>query len=125
MSIRPVKHESMATPTTEGAGVKLHRVFGFGDPSLTDPFLMMDDFRNDNPNEYLKGFPWHPHPGIETITYALAGTAGGGAGRARRQPRKQGLARCRLHSVDDGRQRHHAPGNAEGRFRRPDAWLPA
>jgi hypothetical protein len=49
-------------------------VFGFGDPSLTDPFLMMDDFRNDRPQDYLKGFPWHPHRGIETITYVLAGT---------------------------------------------------
>ena len=49
-------------------------MFGFGDPSLTDPFLMMDDFRNDRPQDYLKGFPWHPHRGIETITYVLAGT---------------------------------------------------
>lgn len=54
--------------------MKLHRVFGFDDPSMTDPFLMMDDFRNDNPSEYLQGFPWHPHRGIETITYVLAGT---------------------------------------------------
>jgi redox-sensitive bicupin YhaK (pirin superfamily) len=74
MSIRPVKHESIARPTTEGAGVHLHRVFGFGDPSLTDPFLMMDDFRNDEPSRYMRGFPWHPHRGIETITYVLAGT---------------------------------------------------
>ena len=64
MSIRPVKHESRATPAMEGAGVKLHRVFGFGDPSMTDPFLMMDDFRNDNPQDYIRGFPWHPHRGI-------------------------------------------------------------
>ena len=74
MSIRPVKHESIARPTMEGAGVHLHRVFGFGDPSLTDPFLMMDDFRNDEPHKYLRGFPWHPHRGIETITYVLAGS---------------------------------------------------
>jgi len=74
MSIRPVRHISGTTPTLEGAGVQLQRVFGFGDTSLTDPFLMMDDFRNDRPQDYLKGFPWHPHRGIETITYVLAGT---------------------------------------------------
>jgi Pirin-related protein len=74
MSIRPVRHISGTTPHVEGAGVHLQRVFGFGDPSLTDPFLMMDDFRNDDPRAYAKGFPWHPHRGIETITYVLAGT---------------------------------------------------
>ena len=74
MSIRPVRHISGTTPHREGAGVNLQRVFGFGDPSLTDPFLMMDDFRNDRPENSLKGFPWHPHRGIETITYVLAGT---------------------------------------------------
>ena len=78
MSIRPVLKLSGTTPTLEGAGVQLHRVFGFGDTSLTDPFLMMDDFRNDHPDNYLKGFPWHPHRGIETITYVLAGTVAHG-----------------------------------------------
>ena len=73
MSIRPVKSISQARPATEGAGVKLHRVFGFGDPKPFDPFLMMDDFRNDRPADYMAGFPWHPHRGIETITYVLAG----------------------------------------------------
>jgi redox-sensitive bicupin YhaK (pirin superfamily) len=57
----------------EGAGVKLHRAFGFGTTSEFDPFLLFDDFRNDRPADYMAGFPWHPHRGIETITYVLAG----------------------------------------------------
>ena len=74
MSIRPVKHVVQSKPTLEGAGVKLRRAFGFGTTSEYDPFLLFDDFRNDHPDEYLAGFPWHPHRGIETITYVLAGT---------------------------------------------------
>ena len=74
MSIRPVKRIIESTPTVEGAGVKLRRAFGFGDTTEFDPFLLFDDFRNDRPDDYRAGFPWHPHRGIETITYVLAGT---------------------------------------------------
>ncbi|MGI9539459.1 MAG: pirin family protein [Miltoncostaeaceae bacterium] len=73
MSIRPVTRIDAAKPTIEGAGVRLHRAFGFGDTDETDPFLLFDDFRNDDPDLYQAGFPWHPHRGIETITYVLAG----------------------------------------------------
>jgi len=74
MSIRPVKRLIQATPTMEGAGVHLRRAFGFGNTSDFDPFLLLDDFRNERPEDYAAGFPWHPHRGIETITYVLAGT---------------------------------------------------
>src|SRR5579875_955086 len=74
MSIRPVKRLIKSRPTIEGAGVRLDRAFGFGSTSDFDPFLLLDDFRNERPEDYLAGFPWHPHRGIETITYVLAGT---------------------------------------------------
>jgi redox-sensitive bicupin YhaK (pirin superfamily) len=74
MSIRPIKRLVKAKPTLEGAGVHLRRAFGFGNTTDFDPFLLLDDFRNDIPDDYLAGFPWHPHRGIETITYVLAGT---------------------------------------------------
>jgi len=74
MSIRPIKRITAAVPTLEGAGVKLRRAFGFGDTADVDPFLLFDDFRNEAPDDYRAGFPWHPHRGIETITYVLAGS---------------------------------------------------
>src|ERR1700726_1686782 len=74
MSLRPIKQIIQTKPTIEGAGVKLQRAFGFGKTKDFDPFLLLDDFRNDNPDDYLAGFPWHPHRGIETITYVLAGS---------------------------------------------------
>jgi quercetin 2,3-dioxygenase len=74
MSIRSIKRLIKAKPTVEGAGVHLRRAFGFGNTADFDPFLLLDDFRNDRPEYYLAGFPWHPHRGIETITYVLSGT---------------------------------------------------
>lgn len=74
MTFRPVLETRPATPTMEGAGVKLHRAFGFQDPTELDPFLLFDDFRNDRPEDVERGFPWHPHRGIETVTYVLSGS---------------------------------------------------
>ncbi|MCK9419727.1 MAG: pirin family protein [Nitrospirae bacterium] len=70
---RKIQKIIKSKPTLEGAGVHLKRVFGFSELPLFDPFLLLDDFRSDNPEQYLKGFPWHPHRGIETITYMLTG----------------------------------------------------
>lgn len=70
---RHIAHSINSQPTLEGAGVHLKRVFGFGNTDLFDPFLLLDDFRSNNPAHYQKGFPWHPHRGIETITYMIDG----------------------------------------------------
>jgi len=70
--IREVRVTLKSRSTMEGAGVRLKRAFGYADPTL-DPFLLLDDFHSDDPNDYLAGFPWHPHRGIETITYMLHG----------------------------------------------------
>lgn len=73
-TIRPVTSVTSPTPTIEGAGVHLKRAFGFHQPDMLDPFLLFDDFGADDPASYSAGFPWHPHRGIETITYVLAGS---------------------------------------------------
>src|SRR5512136_740852 len=70
---RMIRQVLKAKPTIEGAGVHLNRVFGYSQVPRFDPFLLLDDFRSDDPEHYLKGFPWHPHRGIETITYVLRG----------------------------------------------------
>src|SRR3989442_3662028 len=71
--VRRIKKVWKAKPTIEGAGVHLKRVFGYHEVPQLDPFLLLDDFRSNDPAEYVRGFPWHPHRGIETITYVLAG----------------------------------------------------
>jgi redox-sensitive bicupin YhaK (pirin superfamily) len=75
MSLRPVKKLIRSRPQLEGAGVHLHRAFGFGSTAEFDPFLLLDELRSDTPEDYTAGLPWHPHRGIETITYVLAGIA--------------------------------------------------
>ena len=120
MSIRPVKRIVSSKPTIEGAGVHLRRAFGFGDTTEFDPFLLLDDFRNDRPDEYLAGFPWHPHRGIETITYVLAGDVDHGDSLGNRG--NLGRRRC---AMDDRWTRHPASGNAAGRREGPHARFPA
>src|SRR6266403_1347271 len=92
MSVRPIKRVIHTKATMEGAGVKLQRAFGFGETTDFDPFLLLDDFRNDNPSDYLAGFPWHPHRGIETITYVLAGSVEHGDSLGNRGSRRAGVA---------------------------------
>jgi redox-sensitive bicupin YhaK (pirin superfamily) len=70
---RSIKSSFAAKPVTEGAGGRLHRVFGYYEKTYTDPFLLLDNFGSDNPDDYIAGFPWHPHRGIETVTYMLEG----------------------------------------------------
>ena len=120
MSIRPVKKIIQSKPTMEGAGVHLRRAFGFGDTKEFDPFLLLDDFRNDNPDEYSAGFPWHPHRGIETITYVLAGEVDHGDSLGN----KGVLGAGDVQWMTAG-QRHHASGDAARRRAGPHARLPA
>ncbi len=74
MGIKSIVSITSSRPTIEGAGVHLRRGFGFGKTAEFDPFLLFDDFRGESPDDYSAGFPWHPHRGIETITYMLAGS---------------------------------------------------
>jgi quercetin 2,3-dioxygenase len=126
MSIRPVKRIAQSTPTMEGAGVKLHRAFGFGTTSEFDPFLLFDDFRNDRPDDYQAGFPWHPHRGIETITYVLAGTVEHGDSLGNKG--KMGAGDVQWMTAGSGIMHQEMPkGDARGRMHGFQLWanLPA
>ncbi len=121
MSIRPIKQISGTKQTLEGAGVKLNRVFGFGDTSLTDPFLMMDDFRSDRPEDYLAGLPWHPRRGIETITYVLAGSVEHGDSLGNRG--RLGAVDVQWMTAGSGILHQEMPeGNAQGRMHGFQLW---
>ena len=121
MSIRPVLEHRRAQPAIEGAGVKLHRAFGFHDPSELDPFLLFDDFRNERPEDYLRGFPWHPHRGIETITYVLAGTVEHGDSLGNRGT--LGAGDLQLMTAGSGILHQEMPlGNARGQMHGFQLW---
>jgi redox-sensitive bicupin YhaK (pirin superfamily) len=126
MSIRAVKRISQSRPTLEGAGVHLRRGFGFGDTSEYDPFLLFDDFRNDKPADYLAGFPWHPHRGIETITYVLSGVVEHGDSLGNRGA--LGAGDVQWMTAGSGIIHQEMPkGDAEGRMHGFQLWanLPA
>jgi redox-sensitive bicupin YhaK (pirin superfamily) len=121
MSIRPVKRIVQSTPHIEGAGVKLHRAFGFGATSEFDPFLLFDDFRNDRPDDYRAGFPWHPHRGIETITYVLAGTVEHGDSLGNQG--KMGAGDVQWMTAGSGILHQEMPqGDAQGRMHGFQLW---
>ena len=126
MSLRPVKRLIKAKPTLEGAGVHLRRAFGFGNTSEFDPFLLLDDFRNDVPEDYLAGFPWHPHRGIETITYVLAGSVEHGDSLGNRG--SLGAGDVQWMTAGSGIMHQEMPqGDAQGRMHGFQLWanLPA
>ena len=126
MSIRPVKQMLQSQPTMEGAGVKLRRAFGFGNTTEFDPFLLFDDFRNERPEDYLAGFPWHPHRGIETITYVLAGTVAHGDSLGNRG--SLGAGDIQWMTAGSGILHQEMPqGDAQGRMHGFQLWanLPA
>jgi redox-sensitive bicupin YhaK (pirin superfamily) len=121
MSLRPVKEILNTRTTMEGAGVKLERAFGFGKTKEFDPFLLFDDFRNDNPADYLAGFPWHPHRGIETITYVLAGEVEHGDSLGNRG--KMGAGDVQWMTAGSGILHQEMPkGDAAGRMHGFQLW---
>ncbi|HWB33522.1 MAG TPA: pirin family protein [Acidobacteriaceae bacterium] len=121
MSLRAVKEIINTKPTLEGAGVRLERAFGFGKTKEFDPFLLLDDFRNDNPADYIKGFPWHPHRGIETITYVLAGTVEHGDSLGNKG--KMGAGDVQWMTAGSGILHQEMPkGDAQGRMHGFQLW---
>jgi quercetin 2,3-dioxygenase len=121
MSIRPVKRVAQSTPTIEGAGVKLRRAFGFGATEEFDPFLLLDDFRNEQPDDYRAGFPWHPHRGIETVTYVLAGSVDHGDSLGNRG--KLGAGDVQWMTAGSGILHQEMPqGDARGRMHGFQLW---
>jgi redox-sensitive bicupin YhaK (pirin superfamily) len=121
MSIRPVKQIIKPQPAIEGAGVKLQRAFGFGNTEEFDPFLLLDDFRNDRPEDYRAGFPWHPHRGIETITYVLAGSVEHGDSLGNRGA--LGAGDVQWMTAGSGIMHQEMPqGDAEGRMHGFQLW---
>lgn len=126
MSLRAVRQISPAQPTLEGAGVRLKRAFGFGRTADFDPFLLFDDFRGDQPSDYIAGFPWHPHRGIETITYVLAGQVAHGDSLGNHG--KMGAGDVQWMTAGSGILHQEMPtGDAEGRMHGFQLWanLPA
>src|ERR1700730_12343398 len=126
MSLRPVKEIRESKPTIEGAGVQLRREFGFGNTTEFDPFLLLDEFVNDDPEAYRAGFPWHPHRGIETITYVLAGTVEHGDSLGNRG--SMGAGDVQWMTAGNGTLHQDMPqGDANGRMHGFQLWanLPA
>src|SRR5260370_786246 len=92
--LRHIRQVVKSRPALEGAGVHLHRAIGFGLPEEYDPFLLLDDFRSDDPDQYRNGFPWHPHRGMETITYVLRGEVAHGDSMGNRDAIRAGDVQC-------------------------------
>ena len=117
---RAVERVIEPTPVIEGAGVRLRRSIATATLDYLDPFLLLDNFGSDDPDDYLAGFPWHPHRGIETVTYMLAGEVD-----HRDSIGNAGMIGAGRRAVDDGRRRHHARGDAAARRRRAHGRLSA
>src|SRR5664279_4837695 len=118
---RHIEAVFQSSPTLEGAGVRLRRAFGRGQEPRFDPFLMLDDFRGESPEDYQAGFPWHPHRGIETITYVLAGSVEHGDSLGNRG--KLGAGDVQWMTAGSGIMHQEMPtGDARGRMHGFQLW---